>query len=207
MKRNCYLLSRLFPILCNFSRLYNGYHIVWVEKEDTFLHTCKYAKITSLGSIETMQNQMQITQIGLHVFEYSHCAQNLTLNMYTKLVQVLHFDMSLTSWRWSCIENYRAFFVSCRRTPLQLATFECTCGLGQKSVQTDIYLFYVYGTNRRFSKTRPDARTLAKKEDVSGETRTYGNPSYTYEHLVLPSGIAVNFYSLLGYLLVLVTYC
>jgi len=30
-------------------------------------------------------------------------------------------------------------------------------------------------TNRRFSKTRPDARTKAKKEDVSGETRTYGN--------------------------------
>jgi len=28
-------------------------------------------------------------------------------------------------------------------------------------------------TNRRFSKTRPDARTKAKKEDVSGETRTY----------------------------------
>jgi len=32
-------------------------------------------------------------------------------------------------------------------------------------------------TNRRFSKTRPDARTKAKKEDVSGETRTYGNPN------------------------------
>ena len=32
------------------------------------------------------------------------------------------------------------------------------------------------GTNRRFSKTRPDARTKAKKEDVSGETWTYGNP-------------------------------
>ena len=31
-------------------------------------------------------------------------------------------------------------------------------------------------TNRRFSKTRLDARTKAKKEDVSGETRTYGNP-------------------------------
>ena len=28
-----------------------------------------------------MQNQMQITQIGLHVFEYSHYAQNLTLKM------------------------------------------------------------------------------------------------------------------------------
>jgi len=67
-------------------------------------HTCKQAKITSLGSIETMQNQMRITQIGLHVFEYSHCAQNLTLNMYTKL--------------------------------LQLATFECTCGLRQKPGQT-----------------------------------------------------------------------
>ena len=32
-------------------------------------------------------------------------------------------------------------------------------------------------TNRPFSKTLPDARTTAKKEDVSGETRTYGNPS------------------------------
>jgi len=30
-------------------------------------------------------------------------------------------------------------------------------------------------TNRRFSKTRPDARTKAKKEDMSGETRTYDN--------------------------------
>jgi hypothetical protein len=28
-------------------------------------------------------------------------------------------------------------------------------------------------TNRRFLKTRPDARTDAQKEDVSGETRTY----------------------------------
>ena len=34
-------------------------------------------------------------------------------------------------------------------------------------------------TNRRFSKTRPDAQTKAKKEDVSGETRTYGNPIWT----------------------------
>jgi len=32
-------------------------------------------------------------------------------------------------------------------------------------------------TNRRFSKTRPDARTEAKKEDVSGKNRTYGNPN------------------------------
>ena len=32
-------------------------------------------------------------------------------------------------------------------------------------------------TNRRLSKTRSDARTKAKKEDVSGETRTYGNPT------------------------------
>ena len=31
-------------------------------------------------------------------------------------------------------------------------------------------------TNRRFSKTRPDARTKAKKEDMSGETRTCDNP-------------------------------
>jgi len=31
-------------------------------------------------------------------------------------------------------------------------------------------------TNRRFSKTRPDAWTKAKKEDVSDKTRTYGNP-------------------------------
>ena len=28
-----------------------------------------------------------------------------------------------------------------------------------------------------FRKTRPDARTGAEKEDVSGETRTYGNSS------------------------------
>ena len=34
-------------------------------------------------------------------------------------------------------------------------------------------------TNRRFSKTRPDAQTKAKKENVSGETRTYGNPTRT----------------------------
>lgn len=32
---------------------------------------------------------------------------------------------------------------------------------------------------RTFLKTRPDTRTGAKKEDVSGETRTYGNPSHT----------------------------
>ena len=31
-------------------------------------------------------------------------------------------------------------------------------------------------TKRRFLKTRPDARTEAQKEDMSGETRTYGNP-------------------------------
>jgi len=31
-------------------------------------------------------------------------------------------------------------------------------------------------TNRQFLKTRPDARTEAQKEDVSGETRTYGKP-------------------------------
>jgi len=31
--------------------------------------------------------------------------------------------------------------------------------------------------NRRFSITRPDARTKAKKEDVSGETRMYDNPT------------------------------
>ena len=41
-------------------------------------------------------------------------------------------------------------------------------------------------TNRRFSKTRPDARTKAKKEDVSGETRTYGNPTF---HYTLPPGV------------------
>jgi len=31
-----------------------------------------------------------------------------------------------------------------------------------------------------FWKTRPDARTGAEKEDVSGETRTYGNPSHDH---------------------------
>jgi len=31
---------------------------------------------------------------------------------------------------------------------------------------------------RTFLKTRPDTRTGAEKEDVSGETRTYGNPRY-----------------------------
>ena len=57
-----------------------------------------------------------------------------SVNMYMQLVQVLHFEMLLTS----CIEIERAFFVSCpcRRTPLQLAAFECTCGLGQKPGQT-----------------------------------------------------------------------
>ena len=67
--------------------------------------------MTSIGSIETMQNQMQITQIDLYVFEYSHCAQKFvsdvriayfcSVNMYTKLVQVLHFEMLLAS----CTEN------------------------------------------------------------------------------------------------------
>ena len=32
------------------------------------------------------------------------------------------------------------------------------------------------GQTPDFWKTRPDARTWAEKEDVSGETRTYGNP-------------------------------
>jgi len=32
-------------------------------------------------------------------------------------------------------------------------------------------------TNRRLSKTRPDAQTDAQKEDVSVETWTYGNPN------------------------------
>jgi len=31
---------------------------------------------------------------------------------------------------------------------------------------------------RTFLKTRPDTRTGAEKEDVSGETRTYGNPTH-----------------------------
>jgi len=35
---------------------------------------------------------MRITQIGLRVFEYSHCAQNLTQNMYTKLSQLATFE-------------------------------------------------------------------------------------------------------------------
>ena len=30
-----------------------------------------------------------------------------------------------------------------------------------------------------FRKTRPDARTWMEKDDVSGETRTYGNPNHT----------------------------
>ena len=85
-----------------------------------------------------MQNQTQITQTGLHVLNTHTIVSDVriayfcSVNMYTKLVQVLHFEMLLTS----CIENQRAFFVSCRRTPLQLATFECTCGLGQKPGQT-----------------------------------------------------------------------
>jgi len=47
--------------------------------------------------------------------------------------------------------------------PLRLAAFECTCGLGQKPGQTADF--------------RKPARTKAKKEYVSGETRTYGNPN------------------------------
>ena len=35
-------------------------------------------------------------------------------------------------------------------------------------------------TKRRFLKTRPDARTEAQKEDMSGQTRTYGNPRGRY---------------------------
>jgi len=46
---------------------------------------------------------------------------------------------------------------------------------------------YIYGvglewgknwTNCQFLKIHPDASTEAQKEDVSGETRTYGNPRY-----------------------------
>jgi len=51
-----------------------------------------------------MQNQMQITQIRLRVFEYSlqvvsdvRIAYFSSVNMYTKLAQVLHFELLLTS--------------------------------------------------------------------------------------------------------------
>ena len=42
-------------------------------------------------------------------------------------------------------------------------------------------------TKRRFLKTRPDARTEAQKEDMSGETRTYGNPRLHIAHAVIVS--------------------
>jgi len=43
-----------------------------------------------------------------------------------------------------------------------------------------MYMRYGLGQkpdNRQFLKTHPDAQTEAKKEDESGETRTYGNPT------------------------------
>jgi len=37
----------------------------------------------------------------------------------------------------------------------------------------------------QFLKTRPDTQTEAEKEDVSGKTRTYGNPIYKLNALQL----------------------
>jgi len=37
-----------------------------------------------------------------------------------------------------------------------------------------------HGHTPDFRKTHPDTRTWAEKEDVSGETRTYGNPRLDY---------------------------
>jgi len=42
-------------------------------------------------------------------------------------------------------------------------------------------------TNRRLSITHPDARTKAKKEDVSGETSTYGKPNQTARKALPPT--------------------
>ena len=44
-------------------------------------------------------------------------------------------------------------------------------------VVTDGFQCVKSGHTPDFRKTRPDARTGAEKVDVSGETRTYGNPS------------------------------
>ena len=60
--------------------------------------------MTSIGSIETMQNQMQITQIDLYVFEYSHCAQKFvsdvriayfcSVNMYEACTSIAFGDVT-----------------------------------------------------------------------------------------------------------------
>ena len=58
-------------------------------------------------------------------------------------------------------------FVSCRR---RLCNWQRSNVLADWAKNQDKPLI---------SKTRPDARTKAKKEDVSGETRTYGNPKHS----------------------------
>ena len=47
----------------------DGYHIVWVEKEDTFSQVGKNNRSRVYWN---NAKQMQITLIRLHVFEYSH---------------------------------------------------------------------------------------------------------------------------------------
>jgi len=50
--------------------------------------------------------------------------------------------------------------------PLQLATFECTCGLGQKPDKPPIF------------ENPPGCPDKGQKENVSGESWTFGNPIY-----------------------------
>ena len=54
------LVSKYSEVFCRVSL---GLPYCLSRKADTFSHAHKQAKITSLGSIETMQNQMQIVEI------------------------------------------------------------------------------------------------------------------------------------------------
>src|SRR6218665_3052464 len=55
-----------------------------------------------------------------------------------------------------------------------------------------------YNKTRTFLKNRPDARTGAEKEDVSGETRTYGNP--TMESCQLSSSLQISLFTPYAYI-------
>jgi len=115
-----------------------------------------------------MQNQMQITQIGLHVFWI------LTLCTELNAKDVLIINYTVRPLYKYCI--LRCYW------HLVLNTNELYLSHAIGNVRMYLRIGPKTRTNRRFSKSRPDAWTKAKKEDVAGETRTYGNRKWSRTH-------------------------
>jgi len=83
-----------------------------------------------------------------------------SVNMYTKLVQVLHFKMLLTS----CIETNE---LSLSHAVVRLCNWQRSNVLADCAKNPDKPPIF----------ENPSGRPgKGQKEDVSGETRTYGNP-------------------------------